>query len=1523
MVTPDPDAVEAGASGESSEKEGMTEGRPVAVVKKQISRLAVIGHRFRRGITLVVLMIVLVVVLVTETARGHAWILQTALDRVRGSLAGELSIGSIRNGTLLLGATLTDVRLDAAGGREFLRADSVVVRYSLLTALVTGSPLRSTTFWGLDVEISQYQGEEEVNVARVLVAPDPESPERSGVRRLSLGRIGVREGRARVLTPADPASTAPTVLGPSGEPLRQLLFDELDFDLEAAVVSPGSAVEFDARLVSFSSTISTVPDPFVIREVFGRLTYGARGIRVADAAFRMPNTLFRGHLDVGPRRPGEAWVVSSELDVDGWGDLEDLGWIDPRIPEGRFRGRADIAVAGAIEVDFDQFEVELEASHLIADGHVAFGAEMSMQSLQLTASPIALARLEPWLQMEFPLEGWISGRATFSGTLLNLNTVGRMTLVPTGFGGSPTTADFSGTVHRGANPGATGFRARLDPLNYTALQSIWPDMPVVGNGFGRLEFGGRVGRGMTVVADFTHRGDAAASEGMSRVTMQGLVSRESADRWVTDMRGEVQPLSVGLFARLAPTVGLRGSLVGSWYAQGGLDELAVGADLTVMGGRAVVDGTINVRSPADAYRIRVEGDSVPVTAFSTRLPERSFWTGGITLSGTGFDLDSLVAEAQVTVQDSRVGSVRIDAIRAGLRLSGGVLMTDSLMAEIAGVSMTGRGQFGVRPGRWGSTQINFESPSLVGLRPLLMGLPDSILVSDGLGELERDFLRLEGIDPDTLPTLRDVRLVGGVSGSASLSGQLADFDVGLVVDLVDAAYKANQVDSARVGITATGLPGLAGSWQVGATALGIVVQDREFAQGGFEADMVERRGSGGIDLLRRPGERYRAQGNFGWDSLGGEVSLSEAHIQIDEKLWQLTQPGQIVWSETTLRVDSLLVARTDGDPMTMVIDGTLNRGGESDFHIDVEGLHVEEVLRMAQLEQLDLGGHVDVQLTVHGPSEAPTIDGTFRVDGPRFGQMQLTQVEGSLDYSERLLGFGLSGQDGIRQAIEVNGTVPLDLSLGSSDDRLRNAPLDIRVRADSLDAAIALSFLTTFEEVVGTLSADVHIGGTPDAPEPDGVITLKDAAWSIEAIGVRHTAVSGELRLHPDRTVDVSLISEGVGSSTVTGTLLLEPLTNPALDLTFTFQRFAAVSRPDVEGLISGQFLLSGRYERPVAQGALRVDRGTIYVDEFQRAAGVVDLSDPSLFDRGIAVDTTALVAQPLFAGLRNPFFDNLRVNVDLSVPSDTWLRSNETNVEMGGNLLVRYDRSAGDFVLIGELQALRGSHLVLGRTFGLDGGTVNFIGRPGLNPDLDIRASTRIRRPADRPLNVTALVEGTLIQPIVTLSTDEVGYAQSDLVSYLIFGQPSSSLGGSQGQVLGQLSQSVVGQGLLTYASGALANRFGAAIARGLTLDYLSVQSSAGAQGAGGGTDRDTQVELGRYVGDELFVVVVWRPQRPDNANQFPGVRVEWALTDELSIEGFLEDRFLRSASSTLGATGQLDNQQIWGIFLFRDWGY
>jgi hypothetical protein len=1463
-----------------------------------------------------------------QTHRGQRLVLDRLLALARGALAGELAIEDIRSRTLFTGMTLVGVRLDAAESRRFLIADSVVVRYTPLSLLAGNPRVHSTTLHGADVEISRYQGEEDLNVMRILAAPDGSGAEDGGQGPqsvLGLGRISLRDANVEILTPADDATAAPLVMGPAGEPLRRLALGIDDLDMEETVLRPGGTVALDARLTSLSATVQLLDVPIVVLEASGNVTFGALGLSIARTTIRLPGTLVRGNLAFGPAPAGDAWSFSADFRTEGWGDLADLQWMDGRIPDGRFRGGATVHARDAIEVDFHGAEVELEASRVAVSGMAQFGDEITVRELRLTANPLSLDRLRPWLGRELPYDGFISGEVTLGGSASALATTGRMTFVPLGLGGASTTADFTGTLHLGSTPGASGLEVRLDPLNYRLLEPVWEDASVLGGGSASFVVNGRADRGIQVVADLALGTDATPS---SRLVGRGVFARDASGTWTSDVGADLSPLSMALLGRVWPDLGLHGAVRGAVRAAGPLHAVAFGGELESGDGTLVFDGTADLSAPGSAYRIEASASDWPLSQLSTRVPEPSVLSAVVSLDGSGLTPDSIAAFARVSVQRSRIGRVRVDSVTAILRAEQGVLTADTLDAYVSGTRVAGAGSLGLIEGAYGEAGFSIEIASLLELRPIFMG--DSILVRDGLSPLEGELLRVRGIEPDTLPEALDVRMEGTVLGIAELRGSFQDFALELSLTATRAAYRHDAIDSLHVTLTAGDLPTMFGAWHVDARAEGVSWSGRQFEEVTLLGDMSQRRGEGTLDVRRRRNERYFATGSFALDSVGGQVELVDASAQVNDLSWTLSFPARIAWTESSVSLDSLEVTRVGDDPVLISAGGTLTRGGDSNFRLETDGFPIEDALLFAQREDLDVAGRMDLSLNVLGPSESPLITTTFDIEAPRYRAIRLDRLGGSLEYASRSSDFRLVGWDAGRNVLSAQGRFPFDLALTDVAERAIDRAMDVEVTADSLDAAVALAYLGALENVVGTLSADLRIGGTSRAPQPTGTVRLRDGGWTLEALGVRHEGVSGEVLLRPDRTLQVTLSTTRSGRSSVEGVVTLEPLADPGLDLVVSFDRFQAVDRRDMEGRISGAFRLGGSYRLPVAEGTLRVDGGTLFVEEFARAATVIDLTDPLLLSDGFAVDTTVFVSQPLLAGLRNPFLDNLRVGIDLSVPRDVWLRSRDMNVEMGGDLLVRYDRALGDLVLVGELQALRGSYLVLGRTFEVTGGTVAFLGQAGVNPSLDIQARSRIRRRGGDPLEVAANVEGTLVQPVVTLSSEEAGLAQSDLISYLVFGRPGAELGTGSGTGLGgRFGQDIQG-GLSTYATGALFSQIGAAVAQGVGIDYLAI--SQGDVFGDGNVARNflntAQFELGSYLGDDVFVVLVLsRPSDTSSegsagVNFFRGLRVEWALTDNVFVEGFIEDRFLRSGTGGFGVAG-LDGVTILGAFLFREWGY
>ncbi|MSR20258.1 MAG: translocation/assembly module TamB [Gemmatimonadetes bacterium] len=1506
-----------------------TEAESAAAPEASPRRRSRLGLLFRLAFAGLVGFALTAAAFLSQTASGQRMVLDEILGRVRGALAGELTVGGVHSQTLLAGVTLTDVRLDAAGGRRVLEADSLVLRYSLFSLLVASPQVRSATLHGLDLEISRGPDDDALNVQRILAdggaGPDTLAPGRPST--IDLGRISVRGGTIVVLTPAEEA-TRLTVAAPDGTPLRRLAFEGVDMDLEETVLRPGGTVALDARLASFSASVHIVEQPLVVQAAVGGLTFGAEGLRIEGGTFRMPGSLFEGDLAFGPERPGEAWTFAAELRADEWGDLADLRWIDPRIPAGAFRGEVKLRSEEGLDVALRSFEVQSGASTVVATGGARFDERMVLSDMVVTASPLDVAMLAPWMARDVPWDGFLSGQATFSTSDGKLHGDGRMTLVPAGLGGAPTTADFSGTVLTGGNPGAEGVRLRLDPLNYRVLEAFWPGAAGLADGSADLQIDGRADAGILVVADVTHRADTTST---SRMVGRG-VFRRSEFGWTTDAQGDLAPLSLELVTRLWPQLELRGSVSGPVRLNGTLDDLQFDGDLAAGGGRLGMNGSIDLATLGASYALEADAEAVSLASFTDRAPEPSIVSGHVALRGSGLALDSLDGTAGVSIRPSRVGPLRITSAAAAVRFAGGLLMVDTMEVDISGGRIGGSGALGMTPAANGEARFAFAIDSLLSLRPMFMG--DSLLVRDGLSPLEEELLRVRGIEPDTLPSELDVRMAGSLRGSGAVRGNFGDLGVELVFDARDVAYRDNAVDSAHVEMAASGLPEMRGDWQAGIRALGISWESRRFEEVDFDGTMSQRRGEGTLNIRRRLGERYFATGAFALDSVGGEVALAEASVQIDDLSWVLDGPSRIAWDTVSVRVDSLELRRLGEDPASVTAQGTLTRGGESNFRLDMQGFHVEDATRILQREDIVLSGHVDLSLTVRGPAESPSLDALFQVRDPRYGSFQLSRLGGSLQYRDRSSEFRVDAWDASRNVLSAFGTLPLDLALTDVEERSLDEPMDVRVTADSLDAAIALAYFRTLEDVTGTVSADLSIRGTSREPQPRGTIRLVDGAWTIAALGVRHTGILGDLELRPDRTVGVAFGTSGDGTSTVSGVVTMVPFADPTLDLRVTLDQFQAVSRRDIESMLSGSFTVRGQYRLPVAEGELRVDQGTLFVDEFARSVAVVDLRDPTLFAGGFAVDTTVFVTQPILASLRNPFLDNLRVDIDLSVPRDLWLRSNEMNVEMGGELLVRYDRAASDLVMVGDLQALRGSYQVLGRTFEVDGGTVSFLGQPGVNPSLGIEAVSRVRRRGGDRLEVRTTVTGTLVQPLVTLSTTEAGLSQSDLVSYLLFGVGGGDFGAGGAGAGGDLQG-----GVSTYLSGALASQVGTALAQGIGFDYLAISQGQSLGGQGLANDflsnvttdflsnlTTAQVEVGRYFGDDVFVVfVLGNPTQAGSStpvvNVFSGVRVELALSEEWFVEGFWEDRFLRG-SGALGQTG-LDGQKVVGILTFWDWGY
>jgi hypothetical protein len=188
-------------------------------------------------------------------------------------------------------------------------------------------------------------------------------------------------------------------------------------------------------------------------------------------------------------------------------------------------------------------------------------------------------------------------------------------------------------------------------------------------------------------------------------------------------------------------------------------------------------------------------------------------------------------------------------------------------------------------------------------------------------------------------------------------------------------------------------------------------------------------------------------------------------------------------------------------------------------------------------------------------------------------------------------------------------------------------------------------------------------------------------------------------------------------------------------------------------------------------------------------------------------------------------------------------------------------------------------------------------------------------------------LVGGTLRNPQISLTSDaQPPINQSDLLSYLAFGESSSSLLQLEGSGLSS-GANIVGAGaelasrqLAAVAIGVFADQISGEATRSLGVDVFNI-SPADIQTDVGGFLRATEVEIGKYIRGHSFVALNLRPDPA--ALQRPGLLVQHRFggLKGYSFEMSFQPRYLlREPTLELR---EPNTTSVFSLFFIRNWRY
>jgi len=516
--------------------------------------------------------------------------------------------------------------------------------------------------------------------------------------------------------------------------------------------------------------------------------------------------------------------------------------------------------------------------------------------------------------------------------------------------------------------------------------------------------------------------------------------------------------------------------------------------------------------------------------------------------------------------------------------------------------------------------------------------------------------------------------------------------------------------------------------------------------------------------------------------------------------------------------------------------------------------------------------------------------------------------------------------------------------LAVRDVRLTGDSVRGNVRTDSVDLGVLEAFIPGFQRAHGSLIANVDVRGTVKQPIIDGQFRIKNGSATLTNVGLVLARVNADVLLERDTVFIQRMTAETNrdrrGTLSVDGFVNLQQYSNPGFALRARAQNFHIIEKAGLASLdisTDSVLTLSGPYRGARISGAVRVDRGSIFIPELLTKQ-IVDLSDPEF--AGI-VDTLLARDRKLLPETPSEFARNLTLeNVAVNIGDAVWLRSSEANVKLGGTLNVTLGRSSrnGDrsqLALEGALNAVRGTYrftLVdpfVQPTFDVESGSLRFFGTPDLNPTLDIRAIHTVRQPRQRTANVRDIrvrvrIGGTLSKPALTLDNpDNLPLSQSDLLSYLITGEPAIALDNTQGLYSSQIASFALRYG---------GNLITSAIPRNL-VDIVELQTARINEDREAQTNDpylynllNTRAIVGKQIGNQWFLGLSTGLCVVNAANFFEnfGLKLEYRFNSIYTAQAGIEpgSSDLTCARSNVSQIQQQTPRQL-GFDFFRTWRF
>lgn len=1319
-----------------------------------------------------VLTVVLIIVgalswfLRTEAGRRY---LQERIEREVASALSEHASASLYGlrfvpvGTI----SLDSLAIRDSAGHALIRSGPLAVAFEFGPLIDAEILLRRVEWRGLRVEATA-DAEGEWDIAKLLRGAEESSPGTStgGGRawRVRLDTLALTGGQLLLSEP----DSLPAL------PLRRHAIRGLTLHLGATSIVPARG---NAALALQHLSFASDDPPVQLRGASGLLSLSGDTVRVDLTRWALPDSRgsLRGSVILGSvgRDPRVALNLRAERFA-----FSDIAWLSDLIPASG-GGRATVRITSARRRGWMRYAI----SDLVATSNdsrftgrfvAEVGADpqaMELRDLAAELSPLDLRLVRELFGEETPpppLDGAVSGRLFATGGALTdwrLDSA-LLSYEDRRLAGARSRFRVEGTLDLLAPQTILKpMQIRIDSLDVRTLGAV-VEMADSLRGYvtGRVRLEGPVDDLRFSDLQLAHMDGALP---ISRVSGSGRYADDTSRTWL-EAQLDLERVSVAAFGRPFTNEPLAGVVAGTLVASARGDSAAL--DLTLDGEGA--EFTFVGSTSLDTARLVAIG-AVTFSGLDARrfLPESglpSHYLIGRSTLGLDGPWDEPAGPIALTlVEGTEIGGFAVLEAMASLELEAGGVRVDTLaMRGPVGVARA-RGRLSRDPTLRDTLRYAMEIADVAELRGLL---PDS-LAAAWLDSLSGR-VHLEGIalgSFDTLDLRATLTVDSLIAGSHSVRSVSADL-------LLDGFPKATR---GLATVRATDL--VVGGIPIASLEGEATVREPAWA------DASLRLVAG--DTLHAS---LRADVHWMGDSLA--VRIDSLDAVTEESHWSLAEPATFFSGPDRMSLAGVHLRSRDG--ARFALDATSQSDGTLSLETEIVRVPLAHA-RFAGLVFPRLNALASVNATLSGTSAAPRWTFTAALDSVRVDGLEAPSLDGVGHYRDHQAVVDLRAVYQGRPAFSLTSELPIDLTLDTKpiEERLLEEPLYVRLRADGAPLRGLATLVPSVRDLVGGFDADVQITGTWRDLEPRGLLIVRDAGFTVPALGTGFRDGLLDLAFAPDSIVlhRARLADErSLGDTVSVEGALVHSGTTWRADVRTIARRLRVIDDPRVaEAGVTWALRLRGPLDSLALSGDVTVPTANVYIGRQQR--------------RILALEDEQVTSEEVLRYA--PRIEALSVRLG----NEVRLRSPEANVQLTGAVDVTGTLTEPD--VRGEILATRGTYRLdlglLQRTFQVDSGRVRMNGPLSVPATLDIHTAYTVRQAERDDVRIGARLTGTVDEPRLTLSSGDLGTTanETEIISYLLFGAPTFVLDGESASAV-RLATAALTQSLGGAAERALGAR-------------------------------------------------------------------------------------------------------------------